>query len=210
MLSRKRSWGKKRIQRAVSAKGSGFAAEVFAGVNQEGVEFVEQLVVGGQVLLEEGAKLVVGMFGRGELVTFENAAGVGIDNEGGMTPSIEEDGVGGFRADAMDGEELLPEFFRGCAEHAGEGAAIVFLNEADKRLEFAGLLPEIAGGTDEAREARRRNGEDSGEGEEFFAAKIGDGALDIGPGSILGEDGADDDLEARTAGPPMLWPMYGE
>src|SRR4030095_5940365 len=36
------------------------------------------------------------------------------------------------------------------------------------------------------------------------------GALDVFPGSVLRQDGANDDFEAGTAGPPMLRAVSGE
>lgn len=183
---------------------------MFAGVNEEGVEFVEESMVGGEVLLKEGAKLLVGMFGRGEAVTLEDAACIGVNDEDGMAAGIEEDGVSGFRTDAVDREEPFAELFRGGAEHLSKRTAIVFLHESGEGFELASFLAKVTGRTDEARETRRGNGEDGAERKQFLAAKISDGALDVSPGSVLGENGADDDFKAGAAGPPMLRPMYGE
>ena len=60
------------------------------------------------------------------------------------------------------------------------------------------------------REAGGSHVPDSGKREKFFAAEIGYGAFHVGPGSILREDGSDDDFEARAAGPPILRAVYGK
>jgi len=41
-------------------------------------------------------------------------------------------------------------------------------------------------------------------------AQLANGAFDVGPRSVLGEDGADDDFEAGAAGPPVLRAVSGE
>lgn len=102
------------------------------------------------------------------------------------------------------------ECARGSAEHAGERAGIVLVNEESKGFELAGLLAEVARGTNQTSKTGGGNALDGAKRKKSFAAKIGDGALDIGPGSVLGENGADDDLKAGAAGPPVLGAIYGE
>ena len=178
---------------------------MFAGVDDQSVEFVEELGVVGEGAFEEGADFVVAEFGRSEGVAFEDAAGVGVNDEHGMVAGIEKDGVGGFGADAVDGEELGAESFGGSREHASERAGVIAMDEAREGFQFFGFLTEVAGRADELREARSRTGMQGVERKEFFTAKIGNGALDIFPGSVLREDGADDDFEASAARPPVLW-----
>jgi len=57
----------------------------------------------------------------GKMVALQNAPGISVNHEHGMLPGIEEDGIGGFGADAVNGEELLPE--------NGGGRANIFVSE---------------------------------------------------------------------------------
>jgi len=98
----------------------------------------------------------------------------------------------------------------GRAEHAGERAGVVGVNKIGESFELARFLAEVAGGANELREARGASAADGGKREKFFAAEIGDGAFDVGPGSILREDGADDHFEAGAAGPPVLGAVCGK
>jgi len=168
------------------------------------MKFVEELGIRQKVLLEEEPDFIVLGFGRSESVALEDAAGVSVHDENGMIACIEENGVGGFRADAMDGEELLPQSFCGNAEHSRERTRKLLLDEAREGLQLFGFLAKVAGRADESGKTRRGDVQHCGDREEFLAAEIGDGALDVGPGSVLREDGADDDFEARAAGPPVL------
>ena len=52
-------------------------------------------------------------------MALENAAGVSIHNEDGVVACVKKDGVGGFGADAVDGEELRAQSCGGSAEHCG-------------------------------------------------------------------------------------------
>jgi len=183
---------------------------MFARVNNEGVVFVEEGGVGGQALFEEGANFLVGGFGASQRVTLENAPSVGIDDEDFMIAGVQEDGVGGFRANAVDGKELLAELAGGGGQELVERALVVMAKEANEGLEFPSFLAEIAGGADELSESREGNAFDGRGGEELFAAEPGEGALDVGPSGVLGEDGADDDFETGPAGPPVLRAMGGE
>ena len=134
----------------------------------------------------------------------KNAPGVGIHNKDGVTPCVEQDGIGGFRTNALNGEELLPQHGGGSAEHYGERTAMLFSKKRNECLELAGLLPEVAGGADEAGEFRRGNIRHGGGRKEFRLAEIGDGAGGVHPSGVLDEDGAGDDFEGRLPGPPVL------
>ena len=56
-------------------------------------------------------------------------------------------------------------------------------------------------------EAWRRDFFEGARSEEFCAAKMLDGGGDVGPRSVLDEDGADDDFKGGAAGPPVLGTM---
>jgi len=131
--------------------------EVFAGVDDEGVEFVEELVVGGERGFEEIADLVVGELGMRAAVALEDTASVGVDDEDRMFAGVKENRVGGFRADAAEGEELLAEDGSWCGEQFVERAAIGGKEEFHEGLEGFSFLAEVTGRTEELREFCGRN-----------------------------------------------------
>jgi hypothetical protein len=84
------------------------------------------------------------------------------------------------------------------------------MNKASEGFELAGLLAKVAGGANQTSEAGGGYALDGAKRKKPFAVKIGDGTLDVGPGSVLSENGADDDLKAGAAGPPVLRAICGE
>jgi len=174
------------------------------------VEFIEELGIAWELGFKERANLFVGAArisldsGWEEIVAFEDAARVGVDNEDEVPASVEEDGVGGFRADAADGEELIAQSCGSGGEETAERTAVIFIKKSDEGLEGFGLLAEIARGAEVLGERGGRDAVDGGRGEKLCCAKVGNGAFDVFPGGVLREDGADDDFEAGPAGPPLL------
>lgn len=79
---------KKGLERAGFAEGSGLAAEMFAGVDDEGMKLVEKPVIGREVAFEEGAKVIIGIARGSEPVALEDAAGVSVNDEDGVVASI--------------------------------------------------------------------------------------------------------------------------
>jgi hypothetical protein len=183
---------------------------MFAGVDYERVELIEELMVGGQGRFEEIADFVVGEFGMSMAVAFEDAARVGIDDENRMLTGVEKNGIGGFRADAAQGEQLLAKKWSGGGEHFREGAAVGFEEKVYEGFESFGFLAEIAGRAQQPRNPRGMNTAYSVRCEDASSAQIANGALDVGPRSVLGEDGTDDDFKAGTARPPVLGAVGGE
>src|SRR5262245_6947546 len=126
------------------AKRIGLAAVMLSGMDDERVEFVEEVVIARERGFESGAEVLIGGFGMGEAVAFEDAAGVGIDDEDGMLAGIEEDGVGGFGADAAKSEKLFAEALGGGSEQAVERAAVLGEEKSNEGLESLGFLAEVA------------------------------------------------------------------
>ena len=117
---------------------------MLSGVNDERVEFVEEVVIARERGFESGAEVLIGGFGMGEAVAFEDAAGVGVDYEDRMLAGVEEDGVGGFGADAAKREKLFAEA-PGCrGKQAVERAAVLGEEKGDEILESSGFLAEVA------------------------------------------------------------------
>jgi hypothetical protein len=143
--------GEKTSQGAVEAKRIGFAAEIFADVDDEGVEFVKELVIGGEGRLEHFADFIISEFGVNATVALQDSASVRVDYENGMFASVEKNGVGGFRTDATQLQELLAEGCGGSSEKVGEGAAVRVEKKVYERLKRFGFLPEVAGGAEKLR-----------------------------------------------------------
>ena len=114
----------KSSQRASCTIGIGFAAVNLAGLDDESVEFVEQLMLVRKARFKEGAQFFVRRFGVGEAVAFENAAGVSINHEHRMFAGVQEDGIGCFRPDAAKSEQLVANSFRRHREEALKRTAV--------------------------------------------------------------------------------------
>ena len=91
---------------ALGTAGGAFGAGLFGVGVEEGVVFFEEGYVGREVVHEEVLELVVGGVGCDEAEPGHDAAGEGVYDKDGMLGDVEEDGVGGFGADAVQGEEL--------------------------------------------------------------------------------------------------------
>ena len=87
--------------------------------------FVEQLRVRRKRRLEEGMQVFVGVARGCEIMPFQDAPCVSVDDKCGVIAGVEEDRVRGFAADAVDGEELAAEVGSRGSKHSGQGAAIV-------------------------------------------------------------------------------------
>jgi hypothetical protein len=173
-------------------------------MNDECVEFVEELVIGGKSRLKHSADFVVGNFRMGVTVAFQDATSVGVDYEDGMFAGVEQDGVGGFRTDSVKGEKLNAKNVGARGEKAGEGACMGGVKEIYEGLERFSFLAKVAGGAQELLQSCGANASDGLRREQARSAQVANGALDVGPRSILREDGADDNFEAAAARPPML------
>ena len=86
---------------AIFAFGAGFAI-VFAEADEEGVEFVIYCYFRSYIHFAILFYLFVIAFGVDKAMTGEDAVGVGIDDESGFFEGVEDDGVGGFAADAIN------------------------------------------------------------------------------------------------------------
>src|SRR4051794_20605445 len=114
-------------------------------------------------------------------MAFEDAASVGVDHEDFVLTGVEQDGVGGFRGNAVQREEFRAKFRSGPREHYCQRAVVVVIKMGDEDLEPSGLLTEVSGGTDVLFELRQRRVAYSGEGEHACAAQVGEGEFDVGP-----------------------------
>ncbi len=83
------------------------AAHPLAMADEEGVILIEESFILRQVLSEERLKGLVAIRFSGEVKAAEDAPGIGIDDEDRPPRSVEDYGVRGLRANAVDREELL-------------------------------------------------------------------------------------------------------
>ena len=143
-------------------------------------------------------------------VAFEKSTGVGIDDEDRVPAGVEKDGVGGFRADAVEVEEPIAKDRSWRGEHLGERSVVELVEEVHKGFERFGFLAEVAGRAEERCKFRAGHSPDGNWGKQASATQVSNGAFDVGPGSVLREDSADDDFEASAAGPPVLRAIGGE
>ncbi len=81
-----------------------------------------------------------------DAVAQQNAAGVCVHDEDRMVAGIKQDGIGCFRANAVQFQQLCSKFLRGLGEHACERAGISLIEERDEGLEVPSFLTEVAGG----------------------------------------------------------------
>src|SRR5208283_2474112 len=121
-----------------------------------------------------------------------------------MIAGIEQDGIGSFRTNAMNGKELFSQNSGRSLKHFGERAVMLRSQKPDKLFQFAGLLPEVAGRTDQPSESAQRDAFHGGDGEEFLFSQGVDSAFDVRPRRVLRQDGTDDNFKSRFTRPPVL------
>jgi hypothetical protein len=81
-------------------------AKAFGRLDQQGVKFIEQRFVRRQMLVKEMLRGRVICRGGKKMVARKDAARVSIRNKHGLPPGIEQNGVGGFRADSFERQKL--------------------------------------------------------------------------------------------------------
>src|SRR5208337_5436514 len=99
------------LQEAGLAKGLG-AAQFLPQAHQQGVVFLIKPHVRRQMVHEESAQVLVSAGFRGQLVPAQDAESIGVYHKGGFLQGIEQNAVGGFRADAFDRKEPEPQLFQ--------------------------------------------------------------------------------------------------
>jgi hypothetical protein len=77
-------------------------AKAFGRLHQQGVKLIEQRFVRRQMLVKELLRGIVISRGGKKLVPRKDAARVSIRNKYGQPPGIEQNRVGGFRADSFE------------------------------------------------------------------------------------------------------------
>ncbi len=141
-------------------------------------------------------------------MALQNAPRVGIHNKDRVIPCIEQDGIGGFGADAVHIQELRSQFCGRSAKHHRKGAAMLFSEKLYECLELSGFLAEVARGADEAGEFRLGHLFKGRGCKQFRPAQIGNGTRSVHPVGVLNQDRADDYLKGRSTRPPVLFAVH--
>ena len=125
------------------------AAGIFTQAHQQGVVFIKEVRIGGEIIREQGLIGSVAGVVRLEADAINDMAGVGVNDEGRLAGGVEDDGIGCFLADAVDGEELLAEVAGFVAEKLVQVILVVLSQPVDQGLELECLGVVVAGGVDE-------------------------------------------------------------
>ena len=84
-------------------------AKLLAHPHQQGVIFLIEPEVGGQMIHEQPAQLLVGAGFRQQPVPAQDPESIGVHHKGGFIQGVEQDAVRGLRADALDLQEPAPQ-----------------------------------------------------------------------------------------------------
>lgn len=172
--------------------------------HQKRVVLVEEPRIARQVPLEKGADLLVAGPWRDKPMAGEDPPRVGVHDEDRAPQGVEQDAVGGLGADAGDVEQLAPERIHRDACHQPEASPVAVPEVGEKGGEPPRLDPEGPRWANEPGQAPPRERPDPRRGEKPSGPQGRQRALDVAPGGILGEDGAESDLEAALGRPPAL------
>src|SRR5262249_42586564 len=113
-----------------------------------------------------------------------------------MVTGVEQNGVRGLGADSPYAEKFLAQLRGGRAKHLVEGSGVFCAQELHEGLQLPGLLPEIAGGTNQSRQASRRNAFDCLRRHHLLALEVIQGALNIGPSRVLSKYRSDNHFKS--------------
>jgi hypothetical protein len=130
---------------------------LLAVLDDEGMIFVEQGRIGGEVLHEEGAELFVTGALPDQTEADKEPPRVGIHHERRFTAGIEEDRVAGLRADARDHKELIAQLTPVPGEEPFQAPAVAGKEPVNEGLESLGLDIEEAGRPDDLSEPLDRD-----------------------------------------------------
>src|SRR5215469_3995454 len=192
------------MQGALGAARVARTAPILADLDEKRMKLIVTRYVARESSFNLGAQFLVGHVVGDEAVAGENAFRVGVDDEDFFVARVEKDRVGGLGADAVNSEKFFAEFESGSFKHSREGTGVFGAKEAHEGFQFFRFLTKVAGRANQRSEPGEGNAFESERSEKAFAAEVGDGAFDVRPRGVLGEDGADDDFEGRARGPPIL------
>lgn len=191
---------------AAGAAGGG-AAERLADGNEERVVFVVQSCAGRQRPHEQNLNGIVAGVRGDQAMTRKDSPGIGVHDEGRDLARVEQNRIRRFRSDAGDGEELLSEARGLPCKHPVEAEPVTGPEVAEEMPEPCGLYVIIPCRPDERGQPVPGERGKPGGREDPRPTEVGKCLRDVRPGGILGQDGADDHLEAGPPRPPSLGPQ---
>ena len=124
--------------------------------------------------------MVVGVF-VAPLMPLKDTFGVCVDDEAVMVSGVEEHAVGGFRTDAVDGQEVFADGCGFALEHLLQAGAVLFNNGVYKCAESLGLDVEITYWANELCQLVVTEGMNFARSEHVSSLEVGNSALDILP-----------------------------
>ncbi len=147
-------------------------------------------------MLDHGANFFIAGSLTDDAVAKQNAASVGIYDKHRMIAGVEQDRVGGFRANTIEFQQLCSEFFSGLGEHACERAGISLIEKSDEGLQISRFLAEVARGSYQSFEFIVRSCAHGADAESAGEAQVDHGFLYVAPVGVLREVSADDHFKA--------------
>jgi len=147
-------------------------------------------------LFDHRANFFVTGFFMDDSMTEQNAARVCVYDEDRMIARVEQDGVGGFRANAVEFQQLGSELCSRLGKHAVQRSRILPVKECDERLEIARFLAEVAGRPHERFKFIERQITHCADAESVGATQVDQGFLHVAPIGVLREISADDHFKA--------------
>ena len=166
--------------------------------------FLEERNILIEMSCEQFLDLVVIGLRADEIVPAKKPFGVRVDDKNGFVERVEQDRVRRLRTDAVDLQKLVPHLRQFLPRHRFQASMVFIKEKPHEILQTAGFNVKITGGFDERGELRDRDIAQGAPGEGSCRFQTMDGFLDVAPVRILGQDGADDDLELRPRRPPVL------
>ena len=192
------------MQRAAFALRRLSLAIAFSGFDQESVELVKNRFILRQILVQELLYGGIALARRNQPMPCQDTARIGVGDKKGLLPGVEQDGIHGFRPKSSQSEQLVSKSLRRLGKKRVKRSLMSPLEPFYKRLDGAGLLPEIPCGADASFKLRSGSRAQACPSEESSFPKATDCHSDIPPIGILSQDGAEDDLQASACRPPTL------
>ncbi len=196
--------GKIGLKRTALAFGSVPLAIPLPGFDEQCVKFIKKPCISRQVPMEELLCGSIPVPAGEQLMPCQDTAGVGVGDEKRKIARIEQDGVRRFRAHTAKGQQLRTRKFRRLVEERVQGTIVAGFKPLDQGPDGACFLAKISRWANAFFDIDSRSPAQTVPAEKPGGSKTANGSGSILPARILGEDGAEDDLQASACRPPAL------
>ncbi len=190
------------LQRAFAAARAPVQAQRVAKRVDERMVLIVQRCVGRQVVHEKPAQFLIGRLLPREAKPEKDAPRVRIDDERRLMGGIQNDVVGGLRANAPHGEQARAQFVRGQREQTTCVAPELPVHHGGERLEFFRLHVVIERRNDAFFNPFHRRPVQGRQREQAASAQAVDRRHHILPRHVLHKNRADDHFFRRLGRPP--------